>query len=310
MTGPEMISSLAATFKSNGVIGGRLESVFADEEDVGRQLLERFRGNDVLMHSFLDFFIETLEIVRDDIARNGWLKGAPNYPIAWVCFSNLFRRFRACELLGMKGYPLDAYSLIRDIKDRAFAIAGVAHNVAIFSQVVGAVEPPSPMDRDEYAKRSVRIRKDLDQKVSWRLIGRNSGLSLEIQKDLSLWDGFFNHEVHGAALSLTNELLSVTRGAAPSIGPTFDQGSFAMYLNRSVEIGWLLLRLLPYLQREENAFGNMWHAKKLLLDDCFRFMLETLSSLGKSIGDALIALVDKNFVFPTSFHYFEADGTA
>ena len=39
----------------------------------------------------------------------------------------------------MKGYPLDAYSLMRDLKDRAFLLAGVAHNITTFPTIIGAV---------------------------------------------------------------------------------------------------------------------------------------------------------------------------
>jgi len=310
MTPPEMIKRLADSFTVNGVIGGRLQAVHEDEDDVGNQLVERFRGQHVLMDSFLAFFVETLDIVRRDIAVNGWPKDAMHYSIAWTCYSNLFRRFRACELLSMKGYPLDAYSLMRDIKDRAFMLAGVAHNFATFPQIIGAIQLPSPADRDEYGKKSTKVRKDIEQKVSQRLIGMHSGLPSNIQKELALWDGFFHHEVHGGGISLTTELRSLSGGAAPNIGPTFDQGSFAMYMNRSSEIGWFLLRLLPYLQVAEDSFGKEWHAKKAILDDSFRFMLQLLGTLGKSIGDALIVLVDEKFAFVPPFHYREADGTA
>jgi len=133
------------------------------------------------MDSFLAFFIETLDLVRQDIASHGCPKDAKNYAIAWAYYSNLFRRFRACELLSMKGYPLDAYSLMRDLKDRAFLLAGVAHNITTFPTIVGAVELPSSADRNEYGKRSTKVRRDVEQKVSHYLIGKDSGLPQNIR---------------------------------------------------------------------------------------------------------------------------------
>ena len=48
-----------------------------------------------------------------------------NYPLAFAHFRTLFRRYGACEVLFYRGYPLDGYSLLRDIKDRTFLLAGV-----------------------------------------------------------------------------------------------------------------------------------------------------------------------------------------
>lgn len=135
-----------------------------------------------------------------------------------------------------------------------------------------------------------------------------------IRRGLALWDGLFHHQVHGGVLSLTTDLAALARrGEVPNTGPTFESGflrSFAIYMNRSAEIGWLLLRLVPYLQVAKNSFGDEWHAKKAILDESFRFMLELLGTLGKSIGDALIVLVDEKFAFRPPFHYREADGMA
>jgi hypothetical protein len=82
-----------------------------------------------------------------------------------------------------------------------------------------------------------------------------------------------------------------------------------MYMNRACEVAWLITRLFPYLQVEENAFGDKWRARHEILDDSFRHMQLGLSELGKKIGDAFIKFVDTNFAFKKPFHYFEANGT-
>lgn len=311
MTPPEMINRLADNFTVNGVIGGLLQGVHEAEDHAGNQLVEEFPGHRALLESFLAFFVETLDIVGRKVIINGWPKDAENYIVVWACYSTLFRRFRACELLSRKGYPLDAYSLMRDIKDRAFSLAGVAHNITTFPTIIGAVESPPPATRNEYLKKRTKVRKDVEQKVTRFLIGRNSGLPEKIIEDLALWDEFFHHEVHGGALSLMTDVAALAHRDAPNTGPTLDRGAYAMYMNRSVEIGWLLLRLLPYLQVAENSFGDGWHAKRAILDESFRCMLELLSTLGKkSISASLIVLVDQKFIFSPSFHYREADGTA
>jgi hypothetical protein len=188
-------------------------------------------------------------------------------------------------------------------------LAGVAHNMTTLPRVLGALAV-APADRDDYAKKSTKSRKDEEHRITHRIAGKESGLSPETQRELKRWDDLFHYEVHGGHLSLVQEMAALTRGVAPNIGPTFDEQSFAMYMNRSAEIGWLIVRLLPYLEMSENAFGEQWHVKHAVLDDSFRFMVRGLSSLGKKIGDAFTTLVDERFSFKPPFDYFEADGSA
>jgi hypothetical protein len=205
----------------------------------------------------------------------------------------------------MKGYPLQAYASLRDIKDRAFSIAGIAHNVATFSNVIGATA--TPVTDPTYAKQSLRTRKNAEQAISDRLVKKNSGLSLDVQNDLAEWDAFFHREVHGATLSLTKELDSLIKGKMPRIGPTFDFNSYVMYMNRAAEIGWLVVRVLPFMQIAPGAFWPEWERKRAILDECFRYMVKQLGILGKKIGPSFIAMVDTNFRFEQPFCYFEAN---
>lgn len=80
-----------------------------------------------------------------------------------------------------------------------------------------------------------------------------------------------------------------------------------MYMNRVVEVAWLLLRLFPYLQAKEAAFDAQWHGRYKILDESFRYAQQALSQLGKSIGDAFIRFVDEKFSFEQPFYYTEAN---
>ena len=240
---------------------------------------------------------------------NGWPKDRLNYPVAVVSFSNLFRRCRACEVLYGKGYPLDAYALMRDIKDRAFMLAGVAHNMIAFSEIIGA--PRTVLsDPHEFKKQTTKNRKDTEHRITNGLMGRTSGLSADVQEDLKQWDDFFHFEMHGGSVSLTQELLELSKGRIPQIGPSVVKDAYIMYINRSSELGWMIMRLLPFLQVSEDAFGEVWKHKRQVLDDSFRYMLEGLSNLGKRLGLSFIKMVDTKFLFKQPFFYFEADGSA
>jgi hypothetical protein len=90
-----------------------------------------------LLCSFQSFFIETLILASKEVSAYGWLKNAPNYSVVLAAFFMLLRPFWSCEILYMKGYPLDGYALMRDIKDRALLIAGVSRNLTTFPQILG-----------------------------------------------------------------------------------------------------------------------------------------------------------------------------
>ena len=108
----------------------------------------------------------------------------------------------------------------------------------------------------------------------------------------------FHEEVHGSKFSFGTELLKWSQGkGAPSIGPTPDEIPWPNYMNRAVEIGWLVVRLLPYLQPVENAFGEEWHMKNEILDDSFRYAEQSFSEKRTGIGEAFIKFVDEKFSF-------------
>jgi hypothetical protein len=141
------------------------------------------------------------------------------------------------------------------------------------------------------------------------MTGKRSGLADDVQADLKLWDDMFHVEMHGGTFSLMTELQQLKQGNALQIGPSVVQNAYVMYINRSSELGWMVTRLLPYVQMSENAFGDAWHRKREILDDSFRYMLEGLDSLGKRIGASFITMMDDKFAFKQPFYYSEADGS-
>jgi hypothetical protein len=298
---------LADTFKVNGLVGGHLRSVHEAEDSVSNYLITNLRGQDALLCSFQSFFIETLSLANKEIQAHGWPKNAPNYSVALAAFFILFRRFRACEILYAKGYPLDGYALMRDIKDRALLFAGVARNITTFGKILGL--PGIPPSDPAYSRKATHNRKDNEHHVMHALTGKTSGLSTDVQEDLKRWDDAFHLEMHGGALSLTQELAELQKGKILQIGPSVVQDAFVMYINRSSELGWMVTRLLPYLQMAENAFGDEWHDKREILDDSFLYMLEGFESLGKRLGTSFITMMDDKFFFKQPFFYFEADGS-
>jgi hypothetical protein len=306
MTVNEWQQRLENHFTAHGVVGGHLLGVFDREQACESHFASTFHGQCVLIDSFQSFFIETLNSCFQWVSVNGWPSGCPNFALALVCYATLFRRYRACEILLTKGYPLDGYALMRDLKDRAILLAGVAHNLTTLPRILG-LEGNASCNREDFGRKGTECRKKEEQYVHKRMLGELSGLAPEVVQELRSWEPLFHYEVHGGRLSLAHELQNLQCGVLPSIGPTSTPDALAMYMNRSVEVGWLMERLLPYLQPVENAFGAQWSHKQALLDESFRYMARGLGALGKKIGDAFIALVDQKFSFSEPFYYREAN---
>jgi hypothetical protein len=261
----------------------------------------------VLMDSFQSFYIETIRSAQGWVTQHGWPKAEYYAPIFFL-YVTCFRSFRACENLLTSGYPFDGYALLRDIKDRAIQMCGIAHNFTSFPAIYGYGGKKVITDADW--KRIKESRKKEESRICGLIIRKQSKFPPEILEELAGWEQMFHEEMHGSKFTFFGEGGDWMRGEAPlSIGPVPKNSSIAMYMNRAVEVAWLFVRLLPYLQPVEAAFGAGWKEKHTVLDDSFRVSEEGLRDLGKKIGSAFIFLVDQKFSFPNDFHYFEADGS-
>jgi hypothetical protein len=79
-----------------------------------------------------------------------------------------------------------------------------------------------------------------------------------------------------------------------------DETNDVMYVNRSNETNWMILRLLPYMRRADTPDNAEWIRKWKVLDESFRQMVQGLSNLGKKIADAFIEMMDAKFKFEPS----------
>ena len=300
---------LEDNFSVNGVIGGHLLEIFDLENACGQFFTNRFYGQSVAINSFQSFFVETVKKALRWVSENDWPKDSPHYSMILLYYVVMFRSFRACENLLLKGYPLDAYALLRDLKDRAIFLAAIAHNITTLPSIHAfAVTKEIPIE--EFKKISI-LRQKEERRVLGLMIRKKSGMPNEILKELEIWEQLFNLEIHGSTLSFYTELADWIKGNSPlSIGPTPNEKSIAMYMNRVVEIAWLIVRLFPYLQPVENAFGEEWGKRQKILDESLRLMEERLSQGGKKIGEAFIHFVDQKFSFSEPFFYHEANGNS
>lgn len=299
---------LEENFSVDGLVGGQLLEIIEMEKAFGEYYIGTFFGQTVLIDSFQGFYIESLQAALKWVSDNGWPKDCQNYASVLWFYVIIFRSFRACENLLTHGYPLDGYGLMRDLKDRAIFLSAIAHNITSFPSIHGFANMKT-IDKQEWPKLK-KARKLEERRVLGRMIRKDSGLPSEVIEQLSSWEAFFHEEVHGSMLSYTDGFDWMRGKESLLIGPVPKTLSMAVYMNRAVEIAWLLTRLLPFLQPVEKAFKPRWQEKLNILDDSFRVAVQGLSEMGRKIADAFMLFIDVKFSFPEDFHYFEADGSA
>ena len=196
------------------------------------------------------------------------------------------------------------------MKDRAIFLAAIAHNITTFPAIQGYLETKIP-DWPAYNKRIKNPRKKEESRVLDCMIRKKSSMPKEILGELEKWEKLFNEEIHGSKLSYNTELTYwIKSQRSPSIGPIPNELSMGIYMNRAIEIAWLTVRLFPYLQPVENAFGEDWRKRQKILAESLRFMEESFIQEDKKIFDAFIYFVDQKFSFSEPFFYQEATGNS
>lgn len=301
---------LESTFSKNGIISSKLVDIINQESEYGNYVINTFHGYVVLQDSFFDFFIETLQRANQFGRKYGIPKEAPYYNITFLTQLTNFRSFRAAENLLLKGYPLDGYALLRGLKDRAIFQAAIMKDITTFKKLRGhdileTAKGNLSSDSDLY-KKAKNQQKSQERRILNSFIGEKSGFDTDTMKELNRWGRMFHEEVHGSQFTFTIEVWDWLRGESPiSIGPLPNTRAIAMYLNRSHEIGWMILRTLPVLQLEPNALGDEWSSKWHVLDDSFRYSITSFAKMGKKIGDAILKLIDTKFKFDPTYVYKE-----
>lgn len=202
---------------------------------------------------------------------------------------------------------MSGYALLRDLKDQAIILGAIGNEISTYPQANGILANEEDTKGEEIQLRDITKRRKKEEKRIFNLMTRSeSGLPREYREELALWENLFHVEVHGSRLSIAKEIGSWIKGKnyLPTI-PKPDLDAVSMYLNRSNEIGWMLLRTFPLLQLRAGMFGPDWSKKWNVLDVSFRAAVERLGQAGKKIAHAIICLIDSKFSFQPEETYYD-----
>jgi hypothetical protein len=301
-------NNLLATFSEDGAPGGPLlASTVSAERKAGGDFMDKFYGHRVLTDSFMQFFGETLRLQWAYNNSKGWPQNSPHYAPCLVMYLTVYRTIRASEVLSANGYVLPAYAVQRTIKDQLMILGAAANGFAHFNDLFGWSGIEGKDWTETQKAQAIKNRQKIESKVREKTIGKKSGLMTESQTALEKWDRLFNWEVHRAHFSYMRALgrLCVDRDLVFRLGPSQDDLAAAMFLNRSMELNWIALRLLPYVRRPETPASEDWNAKWRLLDDSFKFMFDGFSELGKKIAPAYYEMLQEKFEFDPETYFSE-----
>jgi hypothetical protein len=298
---------LHEVFGYNGVLGGKfLLGIMQLEERVGQLFVHKFHGHRLLTDAFLDFFAETLQTQLAFHRQYGWPRNEPNYALTFLMYLTMFRTVRATEVLSVNGYPLQGYALQRSIKDQIFILWAIANNIMGFNEIFGWQEGltfgATGIERN---RKIAANRMKTERKIRSVIIGKESGLSEETKDELLNWDLLFNVETHRGLFTLFNTLDDALKGKLDVVGPSPEEKNDAMFINRSNELNWMILRLIPCIRRNEIIWGDEWTKKRDLLEESFRMMNEGFAGLGKKIPLAHLEMIEMKFKFGPDHYYIE-----
>jgi hypothetical protein len=271
---------------------------------LGSFFVKKYHGHRLLTDAFLDFFAETLHTQQAFHLQRGWPSTEPNYPLTFFMYSTLFRAVRATEVLSVNGYPFQGYALQRSIKDQVFVLCAVANNMMGFGEMFGGQQGLSGTPT-ENNKKMASNRMKAEHKIRSAIIGEQSGLSDETQAELLNWEQMFNFETHRGLFTLFITLEDALKGELDVVGPSPDEMGDPMFINRSNELNWMILRLIPCMRRKEIVWSDEWTKKWDLLEGSFRWMNQGFADLGKKIPTAHSEMIETKFKFGLDRYYVE-----
>jgi hypothetical protein len=304
----EWQQKLEATFSHGGVVGGKyLANAIAAEQETGSWFMEKFLGHRVLTDSFMEFFGETLHGQWTFNNSKGWPQNVSFYAPCLIMYVIVYRSIRSSEVLAANGYSLAAYAVQRGIKDQLMLLCAAANGFAHFDELSGWKGLGGGAWTEEQKAQAIKERQKSESKIKQRIMGKKSDLTVESQKQLENWDRLFNWEVHRALFSQTRaaQKLLLERDLALSLGPPLDDLAASMFLNRSMELNWIGLRLMPYMRRPETPATDEWTSKWNLLDESFHFMFDGFNELGKKIAPAYYEMLEAKFKFGPATYFSE-----
>jgi hypothetical protein len=294
--------------RTDAIGGKHLLPLMDGESRYGAHLVTKFKGYDIVENCFFDFFMETLEIAAGKSFFGQLPKSDNQFIIMYLMYFSSLRALRSASILKNNGYPLAGFGLMREVKNRAIHLGGVAAGITGAAELNG-FDPTSTnsatLDQNRYRKIKM-ARKREQGRVTAQMVGAKSGLREEDIEEMAKIRDFYHDEVHGWLMTFFEDFKTLAIDKKlPSFlpQPHHNDSDAGMYMNRGCEVIWMLLRDLPNLQLEPRSFGEDWAKRWTLLDKALHLQVRGLGDLGKRIAGAVTNAIEEKFCFSPDTHY-------
>lgn len=288
----EFMKRLEAISDYRGTAYGRAHLLFEAEDEHATAIL-KYQGYLALSDAFKCCFLETVELINTECRPRVKQPLSEHYASFVPRVSQSFRSICGAERLATRGYPLQAYTLLRNIFDNLVISSAALQKFTDFYSIEGLI-PNQNFDPVEAKK----LRKKTEFAIRKIMTGEQSGLTATTVSELEQWDALFDLETHGARLSATAAVDWMKGQGGLPVLPQFDESAFAMFMNRYTEVSWMLHRLVPLLQPPDAPLSGAWTEKWQILDESFEQSVHSLTTqLGKPIGAAVVEFVRAKFPF-------------
>lgn len=288
----EFQKQLQEISRYNGVDYGRVHLLF-EEEAKYRSTASQFHGYMALSDAFKCIFLEAVELINTVCRPKITQPLSEFYAFYMPRVTHSFQSLCGAERVALHGYPLLAYTALRNVYDNNVLSSAALQKITTFYAIEG-LEATQPFDPDKARK----LRKATEFDVQRKMTGNQSGLTPQTIEELAKWDALFDFETHGARLSMASTMGWIKGTESLAVLPRFVARDFAIYMNRFCEISWMVHRLLPLLQPPSAELPDTWHAKWSIVDESFRILVQSLTEdTGKKIGAAMVEFVTCKFPF-------------
>lgn len=298
---------LTAMFAVGGIVGGDLfPGILEGERIVGADFAREYAGHTKAMDSLFDFLAVTLTLLTRFMHEHGW-PAHKHYAVMYLMYLTLFRTFRAADVLAKNGYFNHGYSILRSVKDQAFAIAAVANKLTSATEIFGWTEGDGTITAGNVdMERIVKTRMKAEKEAEDFLYGQKSELSEDHQGELLMWSRMFNWQAHRGMMTYSDEMGRMLEGKGDfDLRPVRGESGEALFMNRCHEMGWMIIQLIPFLQVEGRVFSDDWRKKWDMLDRTFTIFNTEFTKLGKPLGKAFAAMIEAKFHFSPETRYSE-----
>jgi hypothetical protein len=286
---------LELTFSGpNNIIGEN--TYLIDEQEKTNSLISnsKFRGYTVLMDSFFDFYLETLNNLNSR-QPDKWNELVTVYTTNLVV---AFWRLKASYNLFWQGYFFDATSLLRTIFEISMEISAL-YSKTIKLEDIFYKKHDQSLSEEEIRKSYANQSANTSKKVTDSIIGKDSGLSDETKKTFIIFKDLLHKSIHNSRLAFFSYYREWREGKRSlPILPTFDETHATLYTNYTAPICWMIVRALFLLQVEENEFSEEWQNKYKVMDESFLQVIDNIPN--KDWRPAFPELIEKKFTFTIS----------